>query len=281
VLEGFKRALDLGYGLVMEMDADFSHRPEEVALFLPLMIRYDCVIGSRYLPGSEIREWGWKRTVFSGLANRFARAVLRMPLSDYTNGFRCYTSEAAAAVEPSRIDAKGYVVLSEVAYQLHKKGFRFGEVPTLFVNRRRGVSNLGFHEINEALFSILRIRWPRISGAMQRLLTFLVRGSAGAIVDLVSLAILFHGFSLPSAPAFVASGCIAIGAMLSLRRRRWGAGAGLPLRKLFLLYGCVGVLAVVLAVAIHAAGVPVVVSKAIAIALLSPVSFLLARRLSL
>ncbi len=164
VLAGFRFALERSYGIIFEMDADFSHKPDEIPLFLDAIGRHDLVVGSRYLPGSEIHHWGWKRTFFSRWANRYARLVLRIPLSDYTNGFRCYRREAVEAVEQDQIDAKGYVVLSEVAYQLHRKGFSIGEVPTIFVNRRRGISNLSFHEIKEAFLSVLRIRWKYMRG---------------------------------------------------------------------------------------------------------------------
>lgn len=159
VLAGFRYALEQGYDLVFEMDADFSHKPEEIPRFLERIRTCDFVVGSRYLPQSEIHDWGWKRTFFSRWANRYARLMLRIPLSDYTNGFRCYTRAAIEALEMGKIDAKGYVVLSEVAYQLHRKGFVLGEVPTVFVNRRRGISNLSSREIKEAFFSVLRIRF--------------------------------------------------------------------------------------------------------------------------
>lgn len=158
VLAGFHYALEHDYQFVFEMDADFSHKPSEIPLFLEKIKNYDMVLGSRYLPGSEIHHWGWKRTFFSRWANRYARLVLGIPISDYTNGFRCYRRTAIEAIDRDRIDAKGYVVLSEVAYQLHRKGLRIGEVPTIFVNRRRGISNLSFHEIREAFLSVLRIR---------------------------------------------------------------------------------------------------------------------------
>jgi dolichol-phosphate mannosyltransferase len=158
VLDGFKYALNGSYQFVFEMDADFSHKPEEIPLFLEKIKDADMVIGSRYLPGSEIHHWGLKRTVFSRWANRFARAMLRIPMSDYTNGFRCYRRSAIEALEMSRIDAKGYVVLSEVAYQLFLKGKKIAEVPTVFVNRRRGISNLSKKEILEAFQSVVRIR---------------------------------------------------------------------------------------------------------------------------
>jgi glycosyltransferase involved in cell wall biosynthesis len=159
VLEGFRRGMAEGADLMFEMDADFSHKPEEIARFLEKIEQADMAVGSRYLPGSEIHHWGWKRTFFSRWANRYARMILKIPMSDYTNGFRCYRREAIAALDMSVIEAKGYVVLSEVAYQLYLKGFHIAEVPTIFVNRRRGISNLSFHEIKEAFMSILRIKW--------------------------------------------------------------------------------------------------------------------------
>ncbi len=158
VLAGFRFGLEHQYDLLIEMDADFSHRPEEIASMLQVIDGADMVVGSRYLPGSSIHHWGWKRTFFSALANRFARFMLRIPISDYTNGFRCYRRSAIQALDMDRIEAKGYVVLSEVAMQLHCQGRRFAEVPTVFVNRRRGISNLSLHEVKEAFLSVIRIR---------------------------------------------------------------------------------------------------------------------------
>jgi dolichol-phosphate mannosyltransferase len=158
VLIGFRFALDHEYDLIFEMDSDFSHKPEEIALFLVKIQDCDMILGSRYLPESEIHHWGWKRTFFSRWANRYARLVLGISITDYTNGFRCYQKSAVAALDFQKIEAKGYVVLSEVAYQLHRKGMKIGEVPTVFINRRRGISNLSFHEIKEAFLSVLRIR---------------------------------------------------------------------------------------------------------------------------
>ncbi len=158
VLAGFRYGLQRDYKFFVEMDADFSHRPEEITEMFVQIGTVDMVVGSRYLPGSEIHQWGIKRTVFSYLANAFARAMLGIPISDYTNGFRCYTRKAIESLSMDRIDAKGYVVLSEVAMQLHRRGLKIGEVPTVFVNRRRGISNLTWGEIREAFKSIVRIR---------------------------------------------------------------------------------------------------------------------------
>lgn len=158
VLAGLRFGLKDSYTHFIEMDADFSHRPEEIERMLDTIPSCDMVVGSRYLPGSEIHHWGIKRTVFSYFANMFARFMLKIPMSDYTNGFRCYTREAVESLQMDRIDAKGYVVLSEVAMQLYLAGKKIGEIPTIFINRRRGISNLSSKEIQEAFLSILRIR---------------------------------------------------------------------------------------------------------------------------
>jgi len=161
VLAGFARGLQGGYELFFEMDADFSHRPEEIPLFLEAAARADVVVGSRYLAASRIVNWPRTRRFFSKWANRYARFFLGIPISDYTNGYRCYRRAAVEALDPGAVDATGYVVLSEVAYQLHLRGFRFADVPTEFVNRRRGESNLSVGEIVSAFAAILRLRLRR------------------------------------------------------------------------------------------------------------------------
>jgi len=161
VLAGFARGLQGDYELFFEMDADFSHRPEEIPLFLGAAAEADVVVGSRYLPASRIVNWPRARRFFSMWANRYARFFLGIPISDYTNGYRCYRRAAVEALDLAAVDATGYVVLSEVAYQLHLRGFRFADVPTEFVNRRRGESNLSVGEIVSAFAAILRLRLRR------------------------------------------------------------------------------------------------------------------------
>ena len=158
VLAGFAEGLkDSGVRALVEMDADFSHDPAELAGTIAALASADVVVRSRYEPGSRIVDWSLQRRAFSLCANAFARRVLRVTLSDYTNGYRAYTRAAAQAIEGARIDSTGYIVLSEVAVQLHAKGFRFAELPTVFVNRRRGESNLGWREISSAVRGILRL----------------------------------------------------------------------------------------------------------------------------
>ena len=140
------------------MDADYSHRPGEIPLFLEAAREADVVVGSRYLPASRIVNWPRARRFFSKLANRYARFFLRLPITDYTNGYRCYRRAAVAALDATAIDASGYIVLSEIAHQLYRRHFRFAEVPTEFVNRRRGESNLSPGEIISAFVGVVRLR---------------------------------------------------------------------------------------------------------------------------
>ncbi len=158
-LEGFKKALKKEVDYIVEMDADFSHDPKKLPKLVEMVEKYDVVIGSRYLRGSRIVNWGIKRTLLSRLANFYVRRVLRIPISDYTDGYRCYKKKALAQLDFNLIHTTGYIVLSETAYQLYKKGCSFGEVPIVFINRRRGESKLTFREIWSAFIAVLGIRW--------------------------------------------------------------------------------------------------------------------------
>lgn len=159
-IEGFKSALTDGFEYIFEMDADFSHNPADIPRLLnKVQDGYDMVIGSRYVKGSKIINWGIKRTVFSKFANIYAKTILGIPIHDYTNGYRCYTKKAMEAMDFDKIEAAGYIVLSEMAYQLHKQGLKIGEIPITFINRKRGISNLSKNEIISAFTNVLRLKW--------------------------------------------------------------------------------------------------------------------------
>jgi dolichol-phosphate mannosyltransferase len=158
-MEGFKIALKDKYDYIFEMDADLSHEPGEIPLFIKEIASCDLVIGSRYLKDSRIINWSLQRRIFSKIANCYARMLLKIPITDYTNGYRCYRSSALNTIDFDSIDSQGYIVLSEIAYSLFKKGCLFKEVPTIFVNRRRGISNLTLNEIWNAFTSITKLRY--------------------------------------------------------------------------------------------------------------------------
>lgn len=157
---GFKKALEEDFEYIFEMDADFSHDPVDIPKMLDkIQDGYGLVIGSRYQKKSKIVNWPFKRKIFSRFANIYARLFLGIPISDYTNGYRVYTRKALESINYDRIEAVGYIVLSEMAYQLHRQGFKIGEIPIVFVNRQRGISNLSLHEITSAFTTSLRIKW--------------------------------------------------------------------------------------------------------------------------
>lgn len=158
VLEGFKFALNRDYKLIAEMDADFSHNPKEFQSLLNVSGDNILVIGSRYLKESKIVGWPIQRRIFSKLANFYANAILGIGINDYTNGYRVYGRGALEKLDIGKIKGVGYIVLSEISYQLFRKGVKFVEVPTLFVNRRRGVSNFSLKEIKEAFTSVIRVK---------------------------------------------------------------------------------------------------------------------------
>lgn len=160
VIDGVKFLLERGVERVVEMDADFSHPPSQI----PELVKkaadegLDLLIASRYLPESRIRNWPLSRTVFSFCSNKLARAVLSVPICDYTNGFRCYSRRAAELIAAScgRLGT-GFIALSEILVNLYYRGYKIGETPTIFVNRIRGESSMNSKEIKNAVSGLIRI----------------------------------------------------------------------------------------------------------------------------
>jgi dolichol-phosphate mannosyltransferase len=158
-IEGFRKAIANGADLIFEMDADYSHNPKEIPQFLEKIKNYDMVLGSRYTKGGKAINWSPLRRVFSHFANSTARFFLQIPITDYTNGYRCYRRRTFDFIDFDAIDAKGYIVLSEIAVQIYCNGLAIGEIPTRFVNRVRGESNLNLNEVISALTSVFRLWW--------------------------------------------------------------------------------------------------------------------------
>lgn len=164
VIDGFIYAARFSPDYFIEMDADFSHKPEDIPrLILAIQNGKDVVIGSRYLKKSEIINWPIKRRIFSGFANFYTKLVLQVPIADYTNGFRIYSKQAVKFLLSQKLFSPGYILLSETAYKLKKAGFTFGEIPIVFINRKRGSSNLNFAEIKNAFLGVWQIRFTKPS----------------------------------------------------------------------------------------------------------------------
>jgi dolichol-phosphate mannosyltransferase len=157
-IAGFKAALSHPDVLcVVEMDADLSHDPGEVPGLVAALADADVAAGSRYLEGGGmVGRSPWRRLV-SRAANAFARTLLRLPVRDCTNGLRAYSRAALERLDFSRIPARGFVVLIAVLDLLNRQGMRVREVPSVFVDRRRGKSNLGFKEAAEGFIAVLRL----------------------------------------------------------------------------------------------------------------------------
>lgn len=164
VLAGFKAGLaDPRYAHFCEMDADLSHQPEELPQMLARALAgADLVVGSRYVPGAPAVEgWSAARRVWSRSSNLLIKFVLRLPMTDFTNGFRVYSRRAVQRLAEQELRETGFVALSEWAFVLHHAGMPIAEVPSRFINRRLGRSNMSLAEAMGAARALLRLRRKR------------------------------------------------------------------------------------------------------------------------
>ena len=158
-LAGFRRAIGAGAGAVLTMDCDFSHDPREVPALVAALQSAHVVVGSRYAPGGRIENWGLHRKLLSAAANRFARALFRMPALDCTSGFRLYRREVLEAVPWARVRSTGYAFLVETLYWAARQpGVEVREVPIRFVDRVRGEAKMGGREVLRGVSNLLRLR---------------------------------------------------------------------------------------------------------------------------
>jgi dolichol-phosphate mannosyltransferase len=160
-LAGFHVALDAGAERIIEMDADFSHDPA----FLPRLIeateRADLAIGSRYVPGGGVTEWGAVRRFISRGGSAYARIALGLPIRDLTGGFKCFRREVLEAINLDTIEARGYAFQVENTYRAIRAGFRVVEVPIVFQDRRDGTSKMTKAIVAEAMWRVPAMRFRR------------------------------------------------------------------------------------------------------------------------
>lgn len=161
---GFRYTLTKGYDYCFEMDADFSHPPEDLPRFLSLLSDYDLIIGSRYCDGISVVNWPIKRLLLSYFACLYARIVTGCPIRDLTAGFKCYSRKVLERLDLNKLKADGYGFQIEIDYMIWRKGFRIKEIPIIFVERRIGVSKMSKRIIWQAFFLVLRLRWQRLLG---------------------------------------------------------------------------------------------------------------------
>ena len=163
-LDGFRVALDGGASSVIQMDADWSHDPAVLpSLLAPILEgRADLVIGSRYVRGGRVLDWGFARRFISRGGSLFARTVLGLAPHDLTGGFKAWRASTLAAIPFDGIHAGGYVFQIEMTHRASRAGARVAEVPITFRDRRVGKSKMSRRIILEALIVVLRLRWDEI-----------------------------------------------------------------------------------------------------------------------
>jgi dolichol-phosphate mannosyltransferase len=161
-LDGFRRALELGADLVLEMDCDFSHDPVDVPRLVAAAEDADLVVGSRYVPGGGTRNWGLLRRLISRGGSLYAQLLLGVPVRDLTGGFKCYRRDVLEAIDLDAIHSKGYAFQIETTYRALRGGFRVVEVPIVFVDREVGGSKMSKAIVLEAVWKVPTLRLARL-----------------------------------------------------------------------------------------------------------------------
>ena len=158
-LAAFQWALERGYDVIFEMDADFSHQPRYVPEFLRAIEHNDLVLGSRYVEGGGTENWGLARRVLSRGGSVYARSILGVPVHDLTGGFKCFRREVLEAIDLQTVQTVGYAFQIELTYRAWKQGFRIKEIPIVFYERSLGRSKMDRRIVAEAVTKVWGIRF--------------------------------------------------------------------------------------------------------------------------
>jgi dolichol-phosphate mannosyltransferase len=151
---GFSWAKDKGYDVVVEMDADGSHAPEELPKLLDALRDTDAVLGTRYVPGGSVHNWPMHRLLLSRGGNIYIRMALGMPFKDATGGYRAYRMAVLDKIDVATVASQGYSFQVELAWRAYKHGFRVAEVPITFTERERGASKMSGNIFKEQLLRV-------------------------------------------------------------------------------------------------------------------------------
>ncbi len=160
-IAGFKWALAQGHAYIFEMDADFSHDPNDLPRLYDACAHQgaDMSVGSRYVKGGHVRDWAWHRILISYCASLYVRMVLWLGVRDTTAGFVCYRKEVLAALPLDEIHFVGYAFQIEMKYRVRLQGFRIKEIPITFIDRVKGRSKMSMDIFHEAFLGVLRMRF--------------------------------------------------------------------------------------------------------------------------
>jgi dolichol-phosphate mannosyltransferase len=160
-IAGFREVLAKGADLIMEMDCDFSHNPEDVHRLIEAAGDADLVLGSRNVPGGGVRNWPLQRRMISKGGSLYARIILGLKVRDLTGGFKCFRRTVLETVDLDGISAQGYTFQIELTYRAIQKGFSVKEVPIVFVDRVAGTSKMTGSIVREAMWRVWQLRFRR------------------------------------------------------------------------------------------------------------------------
>ena len=165
-LTGFKWSLEHGYDYVFEMDADFSHNPDDLLRLYAACAEQgaDLSVGSRYCHGVSVVDWPMSRIIMSYYASAYVRGVLNMKVFDTTAGFVCYTRKVLETIDLDAVQMKGYGFQIEMKYTAFRLGFKIVEVPIIFTNRQLGTSKMSSGIFGEAFWGVIKLRFRKIKG---------------------------------------------------------------------------------------------------------------------
>lgn len=163
---GFKFAIENGYDAVFEMDADFSHDPLVLPQFLEKIQDNDFVLGSRYVNGISVVNWPLSRLMLSYFASYYTRIITGMPIKDPTGGFKCFRTSVLKEINLDKVKSNGYSFQIEMNFKAWQKGFKYVEIPIIFVDRRYGKSKMSKAIIREAVWMVWKLRLKSIFGTL-------------------------------------------------------------------------------------------------------------------
>ncbi|MBS4036025.1 MAG: polyprenol monophosphomannose synthase [Ignavibacterium sp.] len=165
-IAGFKYALANGFDFIFEMDADFSHNPDEIPNFLKAIKENDLVLGSRYIDGVRVLNWPMRRLLLSFFASVYTRIITGMPVRDATGGFKCFRKKVLEGIDLNKVQSNGYSFQIEMTFKAYKKGFKIKEIPIVFMDRVKGTSKMSKKIVYEAVFMVWKLRLRSIFGIL-------------------------------------------------------------------------------------------------------------------
>ena len=165
-IAGFKYALQNNYDFIFEMDADFSHDPNELKNCLIAIKDNDLVLGSRYINGVRVLNWPMARLLLSFFASIYTRIITGMPIKDATGGFKCFRKKVLESIDLNHVKSNGYSFQIEMTFKAYAKGFRIKEIPIVFIDRVKGKSKMSKKIVREAVTMVWKLRLQHIFGKL-------------------------------------------------------------------------------------------------------------------